>query len=966
MSRTIKNIPASVSFVDTLAEKVLLQYENNEFNLADVVILVANRREAGCLKEAFVRKQGLKPTILPKIVPIGDLEEDEIFLTSENAESSFLPAISNTERLLLFTKIIVSKPGDFGLTEFSLSQAFSLAKELASLVDTVQNEHLNFDDLKNLVPEEYSVHWQETLKFLRIITSYWPQILRERNFLDVAEKHNLLLKLKKEQWQRENPQTHIIAAGIYADYPEVKDLLKTIYELPNGEIYIGGLDRNLDEESWKNVAEAHPQYQLKRLLEYLEITRDDVKDCIKSQNSEKERFVSEVMRPAKTTDKWLELKDFPFNRESLEGLRLVECDNLQQEALVVAMIMRSWIEEKEVTAAMISPDRNLSRMVAAELKRWGIGVDDTAGTPLNRQPTSIYLRQIISVIEQNFSSVSMLSLLKNPFCRCGDDIFEFRKKVRDYETYVLREKDNDSHKDLELWPDAIKEKIKPLTELFLKKKADLKTLIRTHLEISELLADSSEGQGAKLLWKGESGRICAEFFADLLEYAGIIGEIKTEDYSDFIENMMAGVSVRKIYGTHPRLKIMGPVEARLNNYDLVIIAGANEGVWPPISTADPWMSRSMKYKFGLPLPEKQSGIFAFDFANLLAQRNVYITRSKRVDGAPANKSRWWLRLETVLQAAGEKIGNIYENEYVLWAKLLDKSGEKKKIEAPKPCPSLNLRPRKLSASGLSALIDNPYVAYAKYILKLYPLKNVEAELNTVDFGNIVHKVLELFCRQYPKEQPFDAKSILYELGKKVFAENGVDENKMIFWKPRFEKMIDWFLSVDQEERRGIKNIIPEEDGEMTINLPAGDFVLTSRADRIDEYDDGSMAIVDYKTGSSVPSLKAVKSYKAPQLILEALIAEAGGFENISSNKVSSMKYWKLGEKVMEIQGKELEDLLAGGERRVKEILHKYDFETVPYEVNPAPKYCKNNDYEHLSRIAEWGVNAKEDEEFDDE
>ena len=351
---------------------------------------------------------------------------------------------------------------------------------------------------------------------------------------------------------------------------------------------------------------------------------------------------------------------------------------------------------------------------------------------------------------------------------------------------------------------------------------------------------------------------------------------------------------------------------------------------------------------------------------MLAQRNVYITRSKRVDGAPANKSRWWLRLETVLQAAGEKIGNIYENEYVLWAKLLDKSGEKKKIEAPKPCPSLNLRPRKLSASGLSALIDNPYVAYAKYILKLYPLKDIEAEPNAIDFGNIVHKVLELFGRQYPKEQPFDAKSILYELGKKVFAENGVDENKMIFWKPRFEKMIDWFLSVDQEERRGIKNIIPEEDGEMTINLPAGDFVLTSRADRIDEYDDGSMTIVDYKTGSSVPSLKAVKSYKAPQLILEALIAEAGGFENISSNKVSSIKYWKLGEKVTEIQGEELDELLAGGERRVKEILHKYDFETVPYEVNPAPKYCKNNDYEHLSRIAEWGVNAKEDEEFDDE
>ena len=164
MAGKFYNIPATVSFLDTLSSRLLAQYKDNLLGLSDVLILAANRREEVSLKEAFIRKQGMTPTILPRIIPMGDLEEDEIFLTSENEEESFLPAISKTERLLLFTKIIVSKPSDFGISEFSLAKAFSLAQELADLVDEVKNEQRNFSDLENLVPEEYAAHWQETLK----------------------------------------------------------------------------------------------------------------------------------------------------------------------------------------------------------------------------------------------------------------------------------------------------------------------------------------------------------------------------------------------------------------------------------------------------------------------------------------------------------------------------------------------------------------------------------------------------------------------------------------------------------------------------------------------------------------------------------------------------------------------------------------------------------------------------------
>ena len=976
MGKNIINISSTLSFVDVLAKKLIDQYKNDEIGLANVIVLMANRREVVSLKNAFVRQQGLSPAILPRIISIGDLEEDEIFLQKEEyiAKDDFVPSINPLERLFLFTKIIVSKPADFGLPSVSFSQAYMLAKELASLIDSIQNEKKDVGALEDLVPEEYSEHWQETLKFLRIITAYWPKILQERKVCDVVEKYNSLLAAKSTLWNKTKPSDHIVAAGIYADYPEIQNLLKSICDLENGEIYINGLDRYLDEESWKSISETHPQYQLKKLLEFLEIERKDVKEFRKSINPQRERFVSEVMRPAKTTGEWLNLAREPFDREATENLHVLECENIQHEAIAISLILREAIEEDGVTAAVVSPDRTLSRMIEAELTRWGIDIDDTAGKPLNQQPTMIFLRQVFAAAQEEYNNVEFLSLLKNPFCRCKMDTFEFNKRVRDYETLILRKKKtelNDSQEDktiteLELWKKEIRQKLFPLTQMLKNPIVNARELIYEHLKTAEELASTKDEDGARILWKGENGKKCAEFFSSIIEQIGIIEQIKTVEYLDFIEALATDISVRKSYGTHPRLKIMGPLESRLNNFDIIVIAGCNEGIWPTTTKADPWMSRGMKYKIGLPLPEKSSGVLAFDFANLLSQKNVYITRAKRVDGAPSNKSRWLLRIETVLQAAKIAQESIFDQTYTKWAKLLDKPEEYKKIKAPMPIPAVKLRPRKLSASGLGDLIDNPYVAYAKYILKLYALNDIDGETNASDFGNIVHKVLEIFCKRYPKELPQNAQEIMLEIGKDVFAEAEIEEKKKRFWEAKFKKMINWAWEEEKKERPFIKNIYSENNGKMQIKLPAGEFVLTSRADRINVLKDGNVSIIDYKTGSFVPTKTAVKAYKAPQLLLEALIAECGGFDSLPSQKVESIKYWKLGDKVIELKDKDLEKMLEDGESVIKSTLEKYDVEGTPYEFNASPKYCKNKDYDHLARISEWGVsvedNGAEDED----
>jgi ATP-dependent helicase/nuclease subunit B len=161
-------------------------------------------------------------------------------------------------------------------------------------------------------------------------------------------------------------------------------------------------------------------------------------------------------------------------------------------------------------------------------------------------------------------------------------------------------------------------------------------------------------------------------------------------------------------------------------------------------------------------------------------------------------------------------------------------------------------------------------------------------------------------------------------------------------------------------------IVSENKGQMEINAPAGKVLLTARADRLDVYRNNDIGVVDYKTGSNVPSAKAVVSYHAPQLLLEGLIAQKGGFQKVKKGNVSALKYWKLGKNEKAVPEKDLEKIMLNGEERLTGIIAKYDFDDMPYVVNPAPKYCKDKDYEHLSRIREWGVSSGEDDESEDD
>lgn len=963
MMRKVFNVPSSVAFVDAVAQKFLDEYSDCPLGLSEVLFLLPNRRACQNLKEAFVRAQGLKPTLLPQMMPLGDVEEDELFVSgfdfSEELKN-LLPAVPSFRRLLWFTKKIKQDAPQFGLEQFSAQQACSLAQSLCKLIDDVHHEQLSFDNLKNLVPEEYAQHWLDTLRFLEIVTKQWPDYLKEHHWVDPAERRNILLDLQCRFWQKHPPSKRIVVAGTTATYPMMRRLVKTVLDLPKGEVILYGVDKYLDAHSYDKLDESHPQFELKQLLDFIGVDRFEVVDFCSSFNSAREKLVSELMRPASSTDKWRWLASEKIMPQAVQGLSVLDCSDLRQEAVAVSLLMREVLETPEKTAALVTTDRNLARRVAAELERWDIKVDDSAGKPLSLSPVGAFLRLILQACLDDFAPVPLLALMKHPFFANGEDYSLVRRQVRDFEKLVLRADEPSDNPDILRVFDILKQQLKPLCDL-LTRSTSLKELLEAHILAAEKLASVPDKSGAAVLWRGDDGESAAAFFSSLYDEADELDLLNGGEYLDLLESLMVGVTVRPRYGTHPRLKILGPIEARLCHFDRLIIGEVNEGAWPKSSDADPWMSRPMKKNFGLPLPEKAVGILAKDFADFLCGKHVILTRAAKVQSTPMSYSRWWLRLQTVLSALGYEFKHLYAPNYAFWGAELDKPEGFFPINPPEPKPPLCYRPRKFSASSIEILMRDPYQIFARYILKLRPLNDLNRELDFRDYGTLVHKVLEVFNRRYPTVYPEQAEEILLKLGDDYFAENQVALEKRAFWWPNFVKSVKWLAATEAVYRQHIARVHFELSGSVVLKAAAGDFEVTAKADRVDETLEGEVNVLDYKTGSARSSNEIVKGY-APQLPIEGLIASKGGFRDLAPKKVAALIYWQLGKKETFFD-KNVDDVLQKTQERLVELISTFDDPNTPYYCQPNPAYApRYSDYLNLARVAEWKVLGDNDDE----
>ena len=970
------------------------------------------RRAARALAHAFAEALQPRAVLLPRIIPLGDpsdLEERSI-LTGEGLSGghAIAPAIGDLERRLLLTSLVEAwrKSRDLSALETSgdgfsmgggFADSFALAGDLADLIDEFAVEGIDWHRVANLTEGRFDTYWDMTRSFLDIAGTAWPHVLQERGGLDPADRLNRLLRAEAERLKHQAPTSPVIAAGSTGTVPATADLLAAIARLPNGVVVLPGLDTELDEAAWDRVAEqsgeqpeaqpGHPQAALKRLLSRLSIERHDVAELGKPDAalSARQAIVQASARPATATDDWPEMRQalMPHFPEALAGVTVIEASDERAEALAIAVALRQILESPEKTAALVTPDRALAERVAMELRRWGIIADDSSGTKLAATPLGAFARLVLAMIMHDLAPPAIMGVLSHPCLTANLEPAERDTAVQCLEIIGLRGTDPPTDlAGLAMLLDGAEARIadrrsapalrrmdptrldkprallatlvtamQPLAEL-VHGNHPLSTLVRAHMMAVEVLAGDRATTGADAVGLAKAFDTLSSVTSDpllaLADYAALFDMLLTEHVVD---------PAQPVQG---RIKIWGLLEARLMQADRIVLGGLNEGTWPPQVRSDAFLNRAMRAELGLASPERRIGQSAHDFTQAMGAPDVVIARALSVEGTPMVASRFLRRLNAFVGAEAACAMRSRGNCLLQAAAGLDRSEAAVMMSRPNPKPRAEIQPLSLSVTEIATLLRDPYAIYARHILGLSPLEPLQASIDASDRGSIIHDIMASFIRETTQAWPDDPHARLMALGREGFKPYDHVETVQAFWWPVFEQVADWFVAWESKRRTQLVDSRVEINGMMTISLTDGvSFRLRARADRIDRLSDGSLAIVDYKTGA-LPSEKQVQIMLEPQLTLMAAMAAAGSFETIPAAPVNQIAYVKLGSASKETliaAGSTDASIEAMAQRHItglREMLDRLRDGSEGYLSRRMPERVRDGGpYDHLARTRQW-------------
>jgi ATP-dependent helicase/nuclease subunit B len=1033
--------PFLKTFVTALLEGRVIEGFSSRagpLEMTEATIYVPTRRAARALADEFSRAIN-RPVLLPRILPLGALKETETSLlfdeagladTHEPGPPEAMGEIARRMRLadliltwahaLSHAIVSVSAQGEHAfdsresfLVAATAADAWHLSGELVNLIDELIIEDVAWERLDPLVLPEFDPYWRITLDFLNIAMKQWPKILAERNLVDKARRQVALIEAQSRRLQDGMLSGPVIAVGSTGTNRATARLLAAIARAPKGAVVLPGLDLDLDDRSWAMIAgdpdqnsEAsftHPQAALSRLLGLLQVKREVVVSLGEVAQSLAARgtFVSEALRPAESTDEWIAFRagmGAPLLDAALQGVSLIEAADEREEALALAIAMRHVLETPCETAALVTPDRNLARRVRAELLRWGVDAEDSAGEPLSTSPIGALARLAIACAASKMEVADLAELLTHPLLRLGLSREDVARRAALLEIGLLRSasaagclaecivgepsaliaaardeaastfahpaKKRISAEEWASLEDLLSRlgaQFAPLLNLRGDHKLD--RWVAAHRDTIEAIA-SPEDDGLE----SEDREALDDLFDELMQNAPDRMTFDAESYGLFFAAVAREIILRGATRTHPRLQILGLLEARLIDADVMLLGGLDETVWPPQARTDAFLNRPMRAALGLTPPERKLGQTAHDFAQAMGKGKVILSRARKRDGAPVVASRFLQRMAAL---GDEKWKACRErgDYYLRLARAIDLPPPVPALsERPLPRPPVELRPKRLSVTQIETLRRDPYALYAEKILRLKELDPLGAALGAGEFGSAIHAALERFVDGHPAGPlPPDAREKLRAFLREELTAQLQDADFVALRWPRLEKTIDFFLGFEARRRDGIATIKTEAEGELDFGLADGsDFKLTARVDRIELNADGTVTLVDYKTGTP-PGVNEILVGFAAQLTLEAAMVVRGAFNLGRSIETIETLYLKLGgagggeERPVDFAKTKANfmDVAEDHYRGLVELLDQFRDPATAYPPRPFPKFAKRyNAYDHLARVKEWSLGGK--------
>lgn len=1046
-------IPSGRPFLNSVARAVLdgrlidtYRYDPNDpLSLAGVTILVPTRRAARVLRSEFVDLLGGRSAILPNIRPLGETDDDSGYFDVETPSLMDLaPPVSGTVMLLELARLILAWRNQLPeivrsihsdtplVAPASPADAVWLGRALTELIEAAETEGCDWSNLENLESADFGSWWQLTLAFLKIATAFWPERLKELARSSPARHRDAVLRAEADRIRKTGSTGPVIVAGSTGSIPAAADLISAIAELEHGVVVLPGLDQDMPEEDWVKLDDrtsvllrpdpalrGHPQYGLAHLLREMRVYRDDFKtlEAAPDDLADRAAILSRAMAPAEATDSWKAWRQSiatPRVLDAFADVSLIEAANEREEATAIAIALRLGLSDSEnpdSRVALITPDRALARRVMAELARFDIDADDSAGTPLTGTQEAMLAQVVTEACLRPGDPVAIVSLIKHPLARFGFDAETARLAADTLEVIALRGGKNpldlaeidtlfeeglaahlaDRHQPH--WrrsasPEAldlarqlaarVAAAVEPLVSALVRSPSGRSTSMRLPLKdwaertgrVLEAVTiddrDSLEG-----LWGSPAGETLAGLLGQVLEAEGQI-EADGPEWVDILVALMAGQAVKPQAMRHPRVFIFGTLEARLQNVDMMVIGGMNEGSWPSQTKNNPFLSRMMKTEIGLEPPERQIGQVAHDFQMACGTRKLIFSRSLRSGSAPTVASRWLQRLLALggheLEKAMRKRGDVLRH----YADLIDQGGSQAPAQRPAPRPPAELQPRAFSFSEVGRFRRDPYAIYARRILNLDPVDPFNQDPGAAERGTLYHRIVERFVREGHDPARLDAEALFRDITNEEFDRERLPLHIDIVWRQRFYDVARSFLAWERERKPTIRRSLTELRGSVLLE-PVG-ITISGIADRIDIKAANHVDIIDYKTGIS-PSAPQARSLLDPQLALEAAALMQGAFKPVGKAVPENLLYVRLRpsdrfavdqvnnelaarsdskKSAVELAQQSVDELgrfvhaLQSGERG-------YVSRLIPAEQNSF-----GGEYDHLARVAEWSTAEPEE------
>ncbi|UHD45686.1 double-strand break repair protein AddB [Aureimonas altamirensis] len=1026
------SIPPRLPFLPTLAKEILGGRivpgvgadAGDPLALAALTIYVPTRRAGQTLAAALAAELGGVSAILPRIRTLG--EEDEAAGFRPDSPSTLLPAMEPLHRRLLLARLIrfwktqlagaaLDVLGEEELVlPASAADAVWMASDLAALMDEAAGEGIDLGGLARIdMSDRLAGWWQLTQTFLSIVTEHWPGELAALQLADAAALRLELARQEAARYRTEGSRDPVLVAGAVTSVGATLDLMKAIAGLPNGAVVLPGLDKGLDDDAFQRVRRAHeaaaaghPQYTLARMLDGLGVSRADVREIdgpAAPALRARETLFSEAMRPAETTERW---HDAALDLEAgLDGVCLIEAADEADEALAIAIAMREALSEPGSRVALATPDRSLGRRVCAELERFGISANDSAGRPLAATPPGELVRLALQAALTPGDPVVLLSLMKHPLTRLGMTPADVRRGARAVEIVALRggtgvadasglaalyerrrrQRADDTRvaRAVELLPEAdlalgaavaeaLELALAPLTALRSETAMELAPqAMQLTLALEGLSADP-EGTPATL-YAEEAGQVLAAWLRDLVSAPATEFAFAPAELPDVVTALMADRRVAPRGGLSHRAFVWGALEARLQSVDTLILGGLDEGTWPQGARADAFLSRLMRTEILLDPPERRIGLAAHDLWMSIGNRRLILTRAERRGGAPSIASRWIQRLAAV--AGPDATSHLRQRgaAYIAEARLLDTCAELPRHPRPEPRPPVEFRPDRISVTEVERLVRDPYAVYARRILKLEPFEPLIRAPGAAERGTLFHDILADVVSEGLDLAAPDALSALLDIARARFAAADLPPEIEAVWWPRMEGLARRYLAWEHERSPRIRIRRAELGGR--LELADTGLTLTGYADRIDLTVDGGAEIIDFKTGLS-PSIKQARTLLAPQLPLEGAMLKLGAFDGLAAGTpIAGLSYVRLRERDFveealatpgsaKSEAITVDALADAAVARLRALGAAYRNPTKGYLSRARPFIAADlsGDYDQLARSREWAMAEEGSEE----